>query len=138
MKLNIKELKPGQIIYICNYRHNDIDKKPIRAIKPTEVMVFDNEDLPRGKKIYYSPVHFIVMKKLKPSKTIIAPCDNTGYRMSPGTFVNMFNNMNECIVCFNEQMCVIENQIRKAIYTSEKYYTDKLNEMNKMKNKYKG
>ena len=92
--------------WICDYRLNENkDSKPIRSITPKLVKVFLNESLPKGKKVYYSPIHFKEVKNGKTLSTVIAPYDSTGYRYYHGVSVSIFNTERECKDCF-EQQCI--------------------------------
>lgn len=93
----------GKMVWICDYRANaDPTKKPIRNIKPTQVVVTDANE--SKKPIYYSPVYFRPVNETKVSSTIIAPIDNTGYRCCSGTSVNIFYTKEECVKCYREQV----------------------------------
>lgn len=48
----------GNRVWICDYRHKDIANKAIRHIEPKFVEIFSNDDLPKGKRVYYSEIHF--------------------------------------------------------------------------------
>lgn len=94
----------GKQVWICDFRLNkDKDIKPIRKITPKLVQVFSNDDLPKGKNVYYSPVHFKEIKKGKVLSTVIAPYDNTGYRTYTGVSVNIFDTEKECVDFFRKQ-----------------------------------
>ena len=120
MELLNDGLKDGQIVYICDYRYNDIFNKPIRHVEPTRVIVVSNEELPKNKRIYYSRTHFKPINKSgKVMSKIIAPFDNTGYRNFTGVCVNIFDSMEECIEKYNKQceyiLEEIENGKKEAI-----------------------
>lgn len=103
----------GKTVWICDYRFTDIAQKPIRHVKPTEVLVVRNDDLPAGKTIYYADIHFRpIGRNGQPLKKIIAPYDNTGYRFFSGTSVNIFLTEQECVKCYLEQCAVIKKQIK--------------------------
>lgn len=94
----------GKYIWICDFRLNkDRDIKPIRKVTPKLVQVFSNDDLPKGKNVYYSPIHFRELKKNKVQSAIIAPYDSTGYRTYTGVSLNIFNTKEECIEFFRKQ-----------------------------------
>lgn len=94
----------GKRFWICDYRLNSKkDSKPIRNVPPKLVQVFSNDDLPKNKRVYYSPVHFREVKNDKILSTIIAPYDNTGYRAYTGISLNIFKTELECVNCFNKQ-----------------------------------
>lgn len=96
----------GKQFWICDYRLNENkDNKSIRSVTPKLVQVCSNEILPKGKKVYYSPIHFREIKNGKTLSTVIAPYDNTGYRSYPGVSVSIFNTERACRDCF-EQQCI--------------------------------
>lgn len=90
----------GKIVWICDFRNSakDILGKPIRAIAPKQVQVFDSEN--SKKTIYYSPICFReIGKKGKLMAAEINAVDNTGYRSIAGTSVQIFTNKEECEAC---------------------------------------
>lgn len=93
----------GKMVWICDYRVNkDPKKKPIRNIPPMPVVVTDAKKT--RKDIYCSPVYFRQVKNGKIYSNVIVPFDNTGYRMNPGTSVNIFYTVEDCIKCYREQV----------------------------------
>lgn len=62
MKLNTSDIRNGkhvgEKVWICHYLRPNLDKKPLRNIKPTYVIIRDNDELPKNKKIYYSITFF--------------------------------------------------------------------------------
>lgn len=115
MKLENENLKESQIVWICDFRYNDIFKKPIRNVKPTKVMVKRNIDLPCNKTVYYSDTHFRTLNKNgKISSKVISLYDNTGYRSYEGICVNIFDNEKECKECFEKQCEEILKEIQEA------------------------
>lgn len=102
----------GETVWICDYRHLDISKKPIRHIKPTEALVVSNDELPSNKTVYYSDIHFRpIGNKGTPLKQIIAPFDNTGYRSFTGISLNIFITKEECIEHYLSQCELIKREI---------------------------
>lgn len=96
----------GKIVWVCDLRYNNYNEKPIRNVPPTEVVVVDNQ----GKKVYYSHSHFRTLKKDgTPSSKVIKPFDNTGFRSYTGVPINVFDNKEECVAKYKEQL-------NKAIY----------------------
>ena len=94
----------GKQYWICDYRLNkDKSGKPIRNVAPKLVQVFSNDDLPKNKNVYYSPIHFRAVNNRKVNSTVIAPFDNTGYRGYTGVSVNIFENEEDCRECFAQQ-----------------------------------
>jgi hypothetical protein len=94
----------GQMVWICDYRFDDYSNKPIRSIKPTQVLIRDNDET--TKTIYYSTSHFIQIDSkgnLLKSK-IIGVYDTTGYRSYPGIAVNCFRTKKECDTFYKKQI----------------------------------
>lgn len=122
--------------WICDYRLNkNRDKKPNRNVHPKLVQVFSNNDLPKGKNVYYSPIHFREVKKGKVLSTVISPYDNTGYRIHPGVSVNIFDTELECnqffrkqcdiaIAGYEEEIDLIQLRINDVRSLREVYGTD--------------
>jgi hypothetical protein len=106
--IEIKKITSGELngetVWICDLRYTDFANKPIRHVRPTQVMVRPNSET--KKKIYYSESHFAVIgKNGKPLKSkIIAPYDTTGYRAYTGTPVSCFCLEKECIQHYKEQV----------------------------------
>ena len=106
--VNIKDVTDGnmngQTVWICDLRYNNYNEKPIRNIKPTKVLIRDNNET--NKKIYYSSSHFVGLnKKNQPIKSkVIAVYDNTGYRSITGTPLNCFLSENECVQYYKKQL----------------------------------
>jgi hypothetical protein len=94
----------GKQFWICDFRLNSSnDFRPIRKVIPKLVQIFCNADLPKGKNIYYSPIHFREVKNGKILSTVIAPYDNTGYRSYSGVAVNIFETEFACKEFFKIQ-----------------------------------
>lgn len=113
MEIDITEITDGdkwvgKNIWICDYRRPDIDKKAIRHVQPTEVLVRSNADLTVKKNIYYTENHFVKLNaKGMPSSTIIGVFDTTGFRSDTGTPLKAFTTKEECIVAYNNMADVI-------------------------------
>lgn len=109
MRIKTKEVRDGkhvgEKVWICHYHRPDEQKKPLRNIPPTEVVVVDNDELPKNKKVYYSESHFRPLnKKGAVMSRIISPVDNTGFRMRCGNELFVFTTEQECISEWNEQI----------------------------------
>lgn len=99
----------GKMIYICDYRFNDVNDKPIRFILPQKVLVVSAEDV--DKNIYYSKSCFLALnKKGEPTNKVIAVFDNTGFRSITGTPCKVFDNMTDCITEFK---VMVNDNIKK-------------------------
>ncbi|QWU14231.1 hypothetical protein SAMN04487895_101521 [Paenibacillus sophorae] len=118
-------------VWICDYRFNDIDNKPIRHVKPKKVVVWSNKDLPKNKKVFYSEFHFREIKENgKPSSTVIGPYDNTGYRAYTGVSLNIFYSEEECRKHYKKQCKENLKKFEKAKISRIEYYNKKLEEIN--------
>jgi len=105
----------GDTLYITDFRHDDILNKPIRNIVPTEVELFSNDDLPKGKTVYYAEHHFRAISKTgKVLAAVIAPYDNTGFRGYTGVSVNIFKTMEEAKAHYVTQCEAVIRQVEKA------------------------
>lgn len=113
MKIDVKEIANGSYngkkVFICDYRVPDLDKKPIRSVEPTEVLVRDNDET--KKRIYYSNSHFVSLKKNgEPSSKVIGLYDNTGFRSYTGEPVKVFDNLAECEAQWNDDLKFVQDR----------------------------
>lgn len=121
-----KNIKYGDTVWVCDYRHNDILEKPIRHVEPQKVFVVCNSELPKNKTVYYSDFHFRpVGNKGQMLSKIIAPFDNTGYRSYTGVSLNIFLTKEECIEHYIKQC----NDIKDSVESERKRVSVKLNQM---------
>jgi hypothetical protein len=111
-KLEDGDIVFGDEVWITDFRHNDINESPIRHIKPTRVVIYDNSSLPKGKTIYYSSFHFREIGKTGKILTkIISPYDNTGYRSRTGDSLHIFLTEDEADKKYAEQCRVVLQQV---------------------------
>ncbi len=127
MEVDIRVIRDGNfngnIVWICHYHRPDLDKKPLRNVPPTRVVVCNNDDLPNGKSVYYSESHFRPLNaKNKPTAKIISPVDNTGYRSRAGTPLHVFTSQAECIAAWNNQLAEHERRVDERIATATDYW----------------
>lgn len=99
MKLDKKELSNGihngKVVWICDYRWTDFDKKEDRNIKPTQALVRSTTET--SKRVNYSDCFFSEIKKDKVvNSSIIKLFDNTGYRTYAGIALNVFTEESQC------------------------------------------
>lgn len=128
MKIDINDVVgsskyAGQKLWICDYRKT-IDKKAARHVKPTEVFIADKsifDEAGLDPTIYYSMVGFAQLNKdgTPNLKKLISPFDTTGYRSYSGIGVLVFDNEDECIDAYNDQIQTVlkmyEIEIENAI-----------------------
>lgn len=115
----------GEIVWICHYHRPDLDKKALRNVPPTKVMVMDNEILPKNKTVYYSKTHFAPLnKKGEPTKKVISPVDNTGYRSRAGTELFVFDCEIDCRVEWNNQLSEHCDRVDALIENAAKRWVD--------------
>lgn len=95
----------GKTVWICHYNRPDLEKKALRNIPPTKVLICSNDELPKNKTVYYSVSHFRPIGKTgKPGSKVISPVDNTGYRMRSGNELFVFESEEECKASWNYQL----------------------------------
>lgn len=100
MKFDHKELTAsksphiGKIFWVCDYRQPDLDKKAIRHVQPTAVVLVSADELPKGKRVFSSYTFFkkLNAKGLVVDNSIIPIFDNTGSAVA----VSIFDNEAEC------------------------------------------
>lgn len=107
MKINLDDIHNYKYVYICDFRLNKKDaihNKFTRKILPQKVLVRHNSET--NKSIRYSDYHFVELNKEgKPlNSKVISPFDNTGYGWFKGVCVNIFDNIEECINCWNDEI----------------------------------
>lgn len=111
----------GQIVYACDYRKPDLDKKAIRNVSPEKCVIYTEKDFEEaGKKwpsVYYSNTVLLPLNKKdepvwsRPIKVF----DNTGYRSYTGVPIEFFDNMEECIAAYNNAVHEIIEMYQRAI-----------------------
>lgn len=112
----MKGAHQGEIVWICDYRLKDINKKPIRHVPPTKVMIRPISELPVNTRIYYSESFFSPLsKKGELTSKIISPVDNTGYRSFVGTPLCVFTTEEECIARYNYLCDIVIQTIDKEL-----------------------
>lgn len=107
MEIEINKITEGEMnnkeAWVCDLRYNDFNKKPIRHIKPTKVLIRSNEFT--KKTIYYSESHFVALnKKGEPTTKVIGVYDTTGYRSFRGTALACYDTKKECIKHYDIQV----------------------------------
>ena len=92
----------GKYVWVCDYRFTNMNEKPIRHVAPQKVFVRSNTETP--KRFYYSESHFVALNTKGGLTTkIITLYDNTGFRSFPGVDLSVFENEEECRVCYRDQ-----------------------------------
>jgi hypothetical protein len=115
----------GEIVWICHYNRPDLHKKALRNVPPTKVMVMDNAILPKNKTVYYSDTHFApIGKSGEPTKKVISPVDNTGFRSRCGNELFVFTTEEECIKEWNDQLEEHCGRLDVIIANAAKYWKD--------------
>lgn len=123
MKIETKSVRDGKYtgkkVWICHYNRPDMQKKPLRNLPPTEVLIRSTDELPKNKKVYYSEVFFSPLnKKGEPLARVISPVDNTGYRGYCGNEIHIFNNEMECVDHWNTQLNNYFVKLDELIFTA--------------------
>ena len=123
MKIETKAVRGGKHIgkkvWICHYNRPDMHKKPLRNLPPTEVLIRSIDELPKGKRVYYSEVFFSPLnKKGEPLSKVISPVDNTGHGGYCGNEIYIFNNEKECVAHWNTQLNNYFVKLDELIFTA--------------------
>ena len=126
MQLNVKEIAEGKHdgkkVWICDYRFNNLDEKPIRHVPPTEVLIRANSEI--KDRVYYSESHFALLNKAGvPGAKITKLYDNTGYRSYPGTPLDVYDNETECKARYEELRTVILAELDSWYANKTLFYT---------------
>jgi hypothetical protein len=123
----------GKIVWICDYSQPDLNKKPLRNVKPTKCIVVCNGELPKNKTIYYSESHYRALnKKGEPVGRPISPVDNTGFRSHQGSPLNTFEKKDDCIRSWNGMLSEVHKRLQDKLENAEetiKIEIDKINSM---------
>ena len=129
MKIETKVIRDGgnigDVVWICHYNRPDLHKKPLRNLPPMQVVVTDNSILPKNKTVYYSDTHFAPLnKKGEPTKKVISPVDNTGWRSLCGNELFVFTTEEECNAEWNKQIQAHCDMIDVEIATAKQKWID--------------
>ena len=120
----------GDLVWVCDFRFNEYSEawKPIRHVRPTQVQITSNEQLPKNKDVYYSESHFLALGKSgKPLKgKVIAPFDNTGYHASTGTPLNVFTSESECKSHYKKQCEAVIKLLEKRQAVSNNFFNSEI------------
>jgi len=140
MQIETKSIRDGKmigdVVWICHYNRPDLDKKPLRNVPPTKVLIRDNDELPKNKKVYYSETHFSpIGKNGKAQAKVISPVDNTGYRTLCGNELFVFTTEEECNAEWNKQLDEQCKRLDEKIANAAKYWENKKSEILKSKRK---
>lgn len=118
----------GKTVWICDYRINNFDEKPIRKVLPQKVVIRSNAET--KKRVYYSESHFAPLsKKGQPLKKVIPLFDNTGFRYRTGTPLNVFTTEKECRSHFLEQCNYIADINNKWLESKKELHFERNNEL---------
>ena len=128
----------GKIVYACDYRKPDLDKKAVRNVSPEKCIVFTKTDFEEaGKKwpnVYYSNTVLLPLNKKdepiwsRPIKVF----DNTGYRAYTGVPIEFFDNMEECIEAYNIAVQEVIDRYHTAILNAPLNLIAEQNEIKKL------
>lgn len=111
-KIAAGDYSAGDSFWVTDFRHDNVLEKPIRNVKPTEVRLFPNDELPKNKKVYYADYHFRPYGKTgKVMAQIIAPYDNTGFRSYTGNSLNIFLSKDEAEAHYIAQCEIVRKQV---------------------------
>jgi hypothetical protein len=112
MKIDIDDVRDGhmdgEVIWVCDYRREDLHKKATRVVRPTRVLVRPFSELPKNKTIYYSRSFLSPIGATgTPLAKVIAVVDNTGYRFLSGNCVHAYTTEAECVSKWNGLLSIV-------------------------------
>ena len=119
MKIDHKEIATGQwdgqLIWVCDFRQEDLNKKPIRNVSPAQVKVRPSTEAKNT--IYYSESFMSPLNKKtrEPLSKEIKIFDNTGWRSYAGVALAAFTTEEECVAHYITQCDVIIVMLEKAL-----------------------
>ena len=123
----------GETVWICDYIRPDLNKKPLRSIKPVKCVVVDNDELPKNKIVYYSESHYRpIGKNGKPTSKIISPVDNTGYRGYCGNKLFTSRSESECVEKFKSLVDIVMDKWKGKLKTAELEILNEMKSLNDM------
>ena len=123
----------GQVVWICHYNRPDMQKKALRNVPPTKVIIRSIEELPANKRVYYSESYFSPLSKSgKPLSKIISPVDNTGYRSLCGNTLYVFDDEKECVAMWNTQLANHIATLDNLIANAAKHWQNEKDELVKV------
>ena len=103
----------GQIIWVCDYRHDDYTNKPIRAVKPTKVLVESNGLKINIKNYSESQVVALNKKGLPIKSKTYRLFDNTAHWGYQKNALKCFNTEQECVEFYKTQIEVVVQGLEK-------------------------
>jgi len=116
----------GEKVWICHYLQPDIDKKPLRSVPPTRVIIRSNDELPCNKTVYYSAVHFSPLgAKGQALARVISPVDNTGFRSRSGNSLCVYTTEAECVASWNAQLSEVMARLKEKEQSAAKEWREK-------------
>ncbi len=130
-RLDIKDVTSGQLngtrVWVCQFNQPDLDKKPLRKVAPTEMLIVSNDELPAGKTIYYSGCHLRPLnKKGEPLSRIVPIFDNTGFRGRTGAPLHMFTSRDDCVQQWHDDLEAVGSRIEEQVRLATQVWRDRL------------
>ncbi len=127
LKLVVSGDLNGTRVWVCQYNQPDLDKKPLRNVPPTEMVIVSNDELPPNKTIYYSGSHLRPLnKKGEPTSRIVPVFDNTGFRGRTGTPLHILTNREACIAQWNADLEAVGTRIEARVQNAMQTWKDRL------------
>jgi hypothetical protein len=138
MKIDHKEIATGlwdgQIIWVCDFRQEFVNKKAIRNVKPTQVKVRPNTETRNRINYSQSFTSPLSNKTGEPLSKEIKIFDNTGWRSYAGVAFAAFTTEEECVAHYNTQCDVILLMLEKALACAAESLKQQIITVEKLKN----
>lgn len=130
-QLDIKEVTSGKHdgkrVWVCQFNQPDLDKKPLRKVAPTEMLIVSNDELPADKTIYYSGSHLRPLNKKGAALSRIVPIfDNTGFRGRTGAPLHIFTSFEDCVAQWHRDLELVSARIEEQVQVASQRWRDRL------------
>jgi hypothetical protein len=143
MQIDLKEIIEegssyvGKVLWISDFRREDLDKKSSRHVRPQKALLVSNDQVPH-KRIYYSDNCFLGLNKSgEPAKSkIISVFDNTGFRSRTGVPIKVFDNEQECKDSYIAQAEEIKTRINERVESAKNHWIAEREEVDAEIKKY--
>lgn len=109
-------LMNGRTVWICHYNQPDLNKKPLRNLPPTKVIIRPKKEYPKNRSLYYSESFFSpVDDSGRILKKFYSPGDNTGFRYREPNFVSVSDSRLQIEKVWSDQLIEVIARVQIEI-----------------------
>lgn len=106
----------GKVVWICHYNQPDLNKKPLRNLPPTKVIIRPKAEYPKSRDLYYSQSFFSpITDDGKILKKHYSPGDNTGFRYRSPNFVSVSDSRLQIEKVWSDQLIEVIERVQIEI-----------------------